>query len=223
MRAKHCVFHVDCFRCGYCDHRLVPGEEFALKDDQLFCKNDCEQHHQDTKPVTSCDQSADSAFGRRTTGRATEDDMWNIAGPAGLTTLEPALSLAGLALPQRLANTPPMSTTSPNSDEVVTTMVPAASTSSSSSSSSKKHKKDKAKTTRMRTVLTEKQLMTLRACYAANCRPDALMKEQLVEMTSLTARVIRVWFQNKRCKDKKRQIAMKQMQAAQEKVSMCVV
>lgn len=44
------------------------------------------------------------------------------------------------------------------------------------------------------------------------------MKEQLVEMTSLSPRVIRVWFQNKRCKDKKKTIAMKQQQLQQEKV-----
>lgn len=73
------------------------------------------------------------------------------------------------------------------------------------------------KPTRVRTVLNEKQLHTLRTCYNANPRPDALMKEQLVEMTGLSPRVIRVWFQNKRCKDKKRAIAMKQ-QLQQEKV-----
>lgn len=73
------------------------------------------------------------------------------------------------------------------------------------------------KPTRVRTVLNEKQLHTLRTCYAANPRPDALMKEQLVEMTGLSPRVIRVWFQNKRCKDKKKTIAMKQ-QMQQEKV-----
>lgn len=73
------------------------------------------------------------------------------------------------------------------------------------------------KPTRVRTVLNEKQLHTLRTCYAANPRPDALMKEQLVEMTGLSPRVIRVWFQNKRCKDKKRAILMKQ-QLQQEKV-----
>lgn len=73
------------------------------------------------------------------------------------------------------------------------------------------------KPTRVRTVLNEKQLHTLRTCYAANPRPDALMKEQLVEMTGLSPRVIRVWFQNKRCKDKKKAILMKQMQQ-QEKV-----
>ncbi|KAF7273505.1 hypothetical protein GWI33_013791 [Rhynchophorus ferrugineus] len=73
------------------------------------------------------------------------------------------------------------------------------------------------KPTRVRTVLNEKQLHTLRTCYAANPRPDALMKEQLVEMTGLSPRVIRVWFQNKRCKDKKKTILMKQ-QMQQEKV-----
>lgn len=73
------------------------------------------------------------------------------------------------------------------------------------------------KPTRVRTVLNEKQLNTLRNCYNQNPRPDALMKEQLVEMTGLSPRVIRVWFQNKRCKDKKKTIAMKQ-QMQQEKV-----
>ena len=72
---------------------------------------------------------------------------------------------------------------------------------SSSSSSSKP--------ARIRTVLNEKQLHTLRACYNANPRPDALMKEQLVEMTGLNPRVIRVWFQNKRCKDKKKNMLVR--------------
>ncbi|CAF1551819.1 unnamed protein product, partial [Adineta ricciae] len=77
----------------------------------------------------------------------------------------------------------------------------------------------KDKTTRMRTVLNEKQLLTLRTCYSANPRPDALMKEQLVEMTQLSPRVIRVWFQNKRCKDKKKSILAKQTQEQQKVLS----
>ncbi|KAG7473411.1 hypothetical protein MATL_G00095590 [Megalops atlanticus] len=47
--------------------------------------------------------------------------------------------------------------------------------------------KQSEKTTRVRTVLNEKQLHTLRTCYNANPRPDALMKEQLVEMTGLSS------------------------------------
>ena len=86
----------------------------------------------------------------------------------------------------------------------------------SSRSGSRSHKGSDQKTTRIRTVLNEKQLHTLRTCYGANPRPDALMKEQLVEMTGLSPRVIRVWFQNKRCKDKKRSILMKQLQLQQQ-------
>ena len=59
---------------------------------------------------------------------------------------------------------------------------------------------------RVRTVLSEQQLQTLRTVYASNPRPDALLKEHLVELTGLNPRVIRVWFQNKRCKDKKKSI-----------------
>jgi len=73
--------------------------------------------------------------------------------------------------------------------------------------------------------MSEMQLHTLRTCYAANPRPDALVKEQLVEMTGLTSRVIRVWFQNKRCKDKKRTILLKQLeqQISPENVRICVI
>lgn len=71
------------------------------------------------------------------------------------------------------------------------------------------HQQRRSRAGRVRTVLTEKQLSLLKSCYTANPRPDALMKEQLVEMTGLSPRVIRVWFQNKRCKDKKRQILHK--------------
>ncbi|XP_023321181.1 insulin gene enhancer protein ISL-1 [Eurytemora carolleeae] len=82
---------------------------------------------------------------------------------------------------------------------------------------SKKHKRNLRKTARARTVLSEKQLNILKTCYSANPRPDALMKEQLVEMTGLSPRVIRVWFQNKRCKDKKIQNRLIEKQLQGEK------
>ena len=73
------------------------------------------------------------------------------------------------------------------------------------SSAERRPRRDKQQ--RVRTVLTEKQLHLLKSCYAYNARPDALLKEQLAEMTELSPRVIRVWFQNKRCKDKKKTAA----------------
>jgi len=110
-------------------------------------------------------------------------------------------------LNQRLGN-------NPNSNNNSNNVGLSSGSSSSSSGNHSSHRKDK--TTRVRTVLNEKQLHTLRTCYGANPRPDALMKEQLVEMTGLSPRVIRVWFQNKRCKDKKKTILIKQMQEQQK-------
>jgi len=62
------------------------------------------------------------------------------------------------------------------------------------------------KTTRVRTVLSDKQVAIMKTCYSTNPRPDSIMKERLAELTGLSLRVIRVWFQNKRCKDKKKSV-----------------
>ena len=62
------------------------------------------------------------------------------------------------------------------------------------------------KPTRFRTVLSDNQVNILKRCYSANPRPNAQMKEKLIDLTGLSLRVIRVWFQNKRCKDKKMSI-----------------
>ena len=40
MRAKNKIFHLECFRCVACDKQLVHGDEFALRPDGLFCKED---------------------------------------------------------------------------------------------------------------------------------------------------------------------------------------
>ena len=85
------------------------------------------------------------------------------------------------------------------------------------------HQQRRSRAGRVRTVLTEKQLSLLKSCYSANPRPDALMKEQLVEMTGLSPRVVRVWFQNKRCKDKKRQMANKSKVCSQILINLIVV
>ncbi|TRY90024.1 hypothetical protein DNTS_018252 [Danionella cerebrum] len=158
MRARSKVYHIECFRCVACSRQLIPGDEFALREDGLFCRAD----HDVVERAT-------------------------LAAGDPLSPLHPARPLQMAAEP-------------------ISARQPAL----------RPHvHKQPEKTTRVRTVLNEKQLHTLRTCYNANPRPDALMKEQLVEMTGLSPRVIRVWFQNKRCKDKKRSILMKQLQQQQ--------
>ncbi|KAL4608099.1 insulin gene enhancer protein ISL-2B-like [Arapaima gigas] len=57
---------------------------------------------------------------------------------------------------------------------------------------------------RVRTVISDGQLSLLLSCYSRTPRPDAQAKLQLGHLTGLSPRVIRVWFQNKRCKDRRR-------------------
>ncbi|ESO01846.1 hypothetical protein HELRODRAFT_188500 [Helobdella robusta] len=59
------------------------------------------------------------------------------------------------------------------------------------------------KAPRHRTPMTESQLSVLKSFYKTNSRPDGLDRDSLSLITGLHSRVIRVWFQNKRCKDKK--------------------
>lgn len=40
MRARDNAYHIDCFRCVACSRQLIPGDEFALREDGLFCKAD---------------------------------------------------------------------------------------------------------------------------------------------------------------------------------------
>ncbi|XP_075759521.1 insulin gene enhancer protein ISL-2-like [Pelodiscus sinensis] len=140
LRARGAVYHQACFRCARCQRRLLPGEQFALQPEGMFCPT-----HQ-----------------------------WPGQGGAG-------------------PEMPASAGTKVHRSEM-------------GSSGPRAHGAS-SKLTRVRTVLNEQQLQALSSCYAANPRPDAGLKEQLVELTGLSPRVIRVWFQNKRCKDKKRSLA----------------
>ena len=43
MRARNKIYHIDCFRCVACSRQLIPGDEFALRDEAgLYCKADHE-------------------------------------------------------------------------------------------------------------------------------------------------------------------------------------
>lgn len=56
-----------------------------------------------------------------------------------------------------------------------------------------------------RTNITNEQLDMLSKCFADNDKPTREVREELSQKTGLTMRVIQVWFQNKRSKEKRLQ------------------
>ncbi|CAF0816578.1 unnamed protein product [Brachionus calyciflorus] len=241
MKANNRIYHLECFRCLMCNKPLAPGDEFALKDDGLVCKydidafekspsysntnpimnNSCQnitnlqpiinntnQSNLNNKPLIKCEDLPHNDF---------ENNQDVCLSPNGMQQ-----TMGMMNCMSHMSQIPPMHTNSRLMNAQIGSLNSSSASNSSTGSNSNSgsnpvssmHRKDK--TTRVRTVLNEKQLHTLRTCYGANPRPDALMKEQLVEMTGLSPRVIRVWFQNKRCKDKKKTILIKQMQEQQK-------
>ncbi|XP_070174582.1 insulin gene enhancer protein ISL-1-like isoform X2 [Littorina saxatilis] len=214
MRAKNKMFHVDCFRCVVCNRALVTGDEFALRDDGLlYCKldNDSLERASSTpcqdlgSPGSACNETGTPTSASGGSANGGNNNNNNNTSAVNNNNTSSGRGGGGGGGGDK------------GDGEVITTTTKRAN--GRDPDRKRANHKGEHKTTRVRTVLNEKQLHTLRTCYNANPRPDALMKEQLTEMTSLSPRVIRVWFQNKRCKDKKRSILLKQIQQQQEKVS----
>lgn len=40
MRAKTKIFHLECFKCAECKKQLKQGDEFSLRNDRIFCRED---------------------------------------------------------------------------------------------------------------------------------------------------------------------------------------
>ena len=70
------------------------------------------------------------------------------------------------------------------------------------------HKRRKRVTGRRRTVMSEAQLRALNHFYQLNKMPETDEKLAISSATGLPLRVVSIWFQNKRCKDKKKRLKM---------------
>ena len=62
MRARNKIFHIDCFRCVVCSCPLQTGEEFALRDDGLYCKSDNDSAEQTTASGRESPPSPSACF-----------------------------------------------------------------------------------------------------------------------------------------------------------------
>ncbi|GMT29268.1 hypothetical protein PFISCL1PPCAC_20565, partial [Pristionchus fissidentatus] len=204
MRAGLHVFHVDCFKCTACLRSMRTGDEFIINNDMIFCRPGC----------------AGQGMQSLTPSLYNEDDSWesstmtSLDAPVSTSPMSEGATPSPFTSPSHLPSSVPL----PPAHGMPQCLPPSGVNNNHSGGKKSKKDKNNRQATRVRTVLNENQLLILKRCYNQNSRPDAIIK--LVEMTGLNARVIRVWFQNKRCKDKKRQIAIRdsEVNAARERV-----
>ncbi|XP_023339750.1 insulin gene enhancer protein isl-1 isoform X2 [Eurytemora carolleeae] len=199
MRAKTKMFHLECFRCSVCSRHLVPGDEFALHGTGLLCREDHEMvDREDNNNLTIKTEFQDNFRDNLSENGRDEDgfreDLSSLDVKSETETIRaesPDSSRGDSSRQDRIEGLEDRGATG-TSDPF----------SPSPPSRGRGRGPGKGRSNRGRTVLTEKQRTILTACFQHNPKPDALLK--LVEMTGLNARVIRVWFQNRRCKEHKR-------------------
>ncbi|XP_040387878.1 LIM/homeobox protein Lhx3 isoform X1 [Cygnus olor] len=180
-RAQDFVYHLHCFACIVCKRQLATGDEFYLMEDsRLVCKADYETAKQRGTPAPS---PTPPGAGEARPGppparrEPPEPRGGGGAGPAAAAVGWGAGGGRGSRLPSgtRLLIPPP----NPPPAEAEST----------------------AK--RPRTTITAKQLETLKNAYNNSPKPARHVREQLSSETGLDMRVVQVWFQNRRAKEKR--------------------
>lgn len=240
-------WHVACLVCCECQEFLDENcETCFIKDGRPYCRSDyvrlfgmhcskCSESinantlvmraenqifHIECFRCVKCDKKllTGEEFGVANAKLYCKSDFECLPAETIDTAMEDLTIEASVSLHETETTTISSSSSSSSASTMSTSSTTTTTSNSIKTSDKSRRSSTDQKTPRIRTVLTEQQLQTLRSVYQTNPRPDALLKEQLCELTALSPRVIRVWFQNRRCKDKKKalhQADLARMQSVQ--------
>ncbi|CAD5120744.1 DgyrCDS9302 [Dimorphilus gyrociliatus] len=202
-RARNRVYHLKCFTCMICRKQLATGEQlYVLEDNKFICKEDY---------LSNSKYQAGNLSDH-------EDELDSTS--AGLDNLDDALSEKDLETikqePSPIASSPPPTEdkcagpSGPNDVESCPEDKQGTNGSASQQSGQDGNGSGGGQKRRgPRTTIKAKQLETLKAAFAATPKPTRHIREQLAQETGLNMRVIQVWFQNRRSKERR----MKQLSA----------
>uniref|UniRef100_A0A8C4Q984 LIM/homeobox protein Lhx5 n=1 Tax=Eptatretus burgeri TaxID=7764 RepID=A0A8C4Q984_EPTBU len=197
-RARDRVYHLACLTCALCAKQLSTGEQlYILPGGAFLCKDD--YLSSGAGPQLPLIPSGESGPADSTSVEALGQESRPTSSAHGAGSCDgspPAASPVSRSLEEPedgdlMAKDP--STTSDKEGE--------AGDEHSTSGGGKRRGP--------RTTIKAKQLETLRAAFAATPKPSRHVREQLAQETGLNMRVIQVWFQNRRSKERR----MKQLSA----------
>ena len=169
-------FHPTCIVCSVCKLRLDSGSNVRVSDSDGLLY--CEDHSFMCQMKTTLQLSSAGSSSSCDTSSSSERD----------SGIDSDLSLGNVhsSMDSKYDNDDTKSTCSNDDDD---------------SDGDKKDKENKRRGPR--TTIKAKQLEVLKNVFNQSPKPTRLMREQLAKETGLPMRVIQVWFQNKRSKEKR--------------------
>ncbi|XP_045184110.2 LIM/homeobox protein Lhx9-like [Mercenaria mercenaria] len=177
MRARDCIYHIDCFLCFSCNKPLTTGDTFGIHCDQVFCQEDYEHLLNNFNTDTSyCSDYSSTGF------PGNMADMLTFCGEP--MTKSRSRKRKHLLAPDGCLQTLGIFTN--ERGEIL-------SRDAFSTSHPPRQK-------RVRTSFKHHQLRTMKSYFAMNHNPDAKDLKELSRKTQLSKRVLQVWFQNARAK-----------------------
>ncbi|KAM9526927.1 LIM/homeobox protein Lhx5 isoform 1-T1 [Guaruba guarouba] len=227
-KARNKVFHLNCFTCMVCNKQLSTGEELYIIDENKFvCKED--YLNSPSLKEGSLNSEAKLPFdflGSCLCVRTAGSGPLPLSQPCRAPVLTPFRGLSLRPVPgagschvsqwgrccERVSSCTDRSLSpdlqDPMQDDTKET---DNSTSSDKETTNNENEEQNSGTKRRgpRTTIKAKQLETLKAAFAATPKPTRHIREQLAQETGLNMRVIQVWFQNRRSKERR----MKQLSA----------
>lgn len=223
-KARDKVYHLRCFACSMCSKQLSTGEVLYLQpgDDTLLCKDDYLKHHQDSL-FSDEDEEVDDQV---SIPGIPDHHSPHLPPPplpppqVGHNMMDPVTSPYH-PMPHGKMETNNNSLASDKtihgsqdhvmikSDMDNDSLDGDGLDSKGCEDSENKSPDDSAAGKRRgpRTTIKAKQLEVLKTAFSQTPKPTRHIREQLAKETGLSMRVIQVWFQNKRSKERR----MKQM------------
>nr|XP_026693626.1 LIM/homeobox protein Lhx5 [Ciona intestinalis] len=198
------VFHVRCFVCYVCNNNLEPGKPFQANERGLLCKDDY-------VAMTSSGDSEEEVW-----GESNAHVISDVTGVASEVKMTKQLIDEGEAKPgvweneggevSKLAGFENRHPGQDDEDSLMSQQTKDSSASTAIDTSPPQQGCIAIAATKRRgprTTIKAKQLETLKNAFLSTPKPTRHIREKLAQDTGLSMRVIQVWFQNRRSKERR--------------------
>lgn len=197
-KAKNKVFHLNCFACMICRKKLSTGEElYFLDDNQFICKDDyITGKRGDSLPYSGSEEDDDD----ETSGGILKHHHLH---HGQLLPATPEANNNSLSDPLGHPPTSDAKTAQDDSEDQGSLDGDPETRDSQTENKSPDDGNSGSKRRGPRTTIKAKQLEILKTAFSQTPKPTRHIREQLAKETGLPMRVIQVWFQNKRSKERR--------------------